>query len=932
MPKLKMTETKHHAEEQDRRLVDQVRELSLVEAGVLSWGEAGSSRISGRMREERRRQREAASDMAQPHRSKSQDASRDPDGTRCESHNSSRRPAAHSHESTLGPSSRPSSDEESRHSSRQPHAQAQGPLRRRSADGQGSQTLHQMEHQSSLRSLIASNIDTQREIEEFSRQIQEEGLLDGLDLDNIDLSEDSELSRRITAAYRRRQRQRGRAEPARRSNASATSAISRNSELPTDRTCSPGSGEGSGTRLRPSDASVVPATGRPASRRAGHARSASAASAGTSSTIEERARPPTTNVFLEPRHDRRRVRAASESRGESSDWGRPSASDSRPAIRSPAIRSTSALPTPSHRADSASSTSRPTTADAPVSNTSGRTFSSPDRATTNTKNLAFSARMAPITTRAKSPPSLAPSAVVPTQAPTEAPAESIVESQARRRARPADITVSTPPKTTLPPTSAVGSGSMIAPPSSVKPLPGVNTAVVEGDRDRLAPNTHLHNPTVRSRSYMEPSFGCSSCAKPHIQYEIHYNCSICDSGSWNICIDCYRARKGCKHWFGFGWEASDRWEKKRAFAAGPLDSPHILAARRYNPPRSTVTSNGKGQRIVKEDPEDRLQSGSFCSRCLTWANDCFWRCTHCNMGDWGFCNNCVNTGHCCTHPLLPLCYSPDKALSTMPSADSAAQPPPRPHTPNPPLSASVEKHDMFYPFRPLTFTTTCDLCKTSIAPQDHRLHCYECRSRLVADGKRGDYDICLPCYTGLGVHGKISMDNGMSGWRRCPKGHRMAVATFREEAYGRRRVVPREIVGGWGLGKSAYEYGDGADSGRFEKWEWRMPGGLGASSPSSAYRLVAKRVEDSAPPPTAAAALTAPASPVEHHPPDGGTGKRAVAVHGWWPDDSADRQNELVFPKGAEIAECAEINEVFWEGSYMGKVGIFPVAYVSFFP
>ena len=812
-PKLKMTkktETERRGEEEDRRLVDQVRELSLVEAGVVSWGEATSGRPSGRRRDERRREREAASD-----------ASRNPDGTRRESRNSSPRPAARNHRSTFGQSSRPSSDEESRHSSRQPQAQARGPSRRRSADGQDSQSLHQVEHQSSLRSLIASDIDTQREIEEFSRQIQEEGLLDGLDLDNIDLSEDSELSRRITEAYRRRQRQRARTETARRSNASATSAMSRNSELPADRTCSPGSGEGSGTRLRPSDASVVPATGRPASRRTGHARSSSAASTGTSSTLEERTRPPTANFFLEPRNERHRMRTASESRGESSDWRRPSVPDSRPAIRS-----TSALPTRTHRADSASSTNRPNTADAPVSSTSARTVSSPDRATPNTQNLAFSARMAPMMMRAKSPPSSAPSIVAPTQAPAEVPTESIAEPQARRRARPADITVSTPRKTALPPTSAVGGGSVVAPPGSAPPLPGGHPAIGDGDRDRLDPNTALQHPKVRSRSYVEPSFGCCSCGKPHLQYEIHYNCSICDSGGWNICIDCYRTRKGCKHWFGFGWEASDKWEKKRALSAGPLDSPHILAARRYRPPRSTPITNDRGQNIVREHPEERLQSGNFCSRCLAWANDCFWRCTHCNMGDWGFCNDCVNTGHCCTHPLFPLCYSPDGPTSTMPSADSAAQPPASPRTPNPPLSASVEKHDMFYPFRPLTFTTTCDLCRTSIAPQDHRLHCYECKSRLVVDGKRGDYDICLPCYTGLGAHGKISRDNSMSGWRRCPKGHRMAVVTFREEAYGRRRVVPREIVGGWGLGKSAYEYGDGGDSGRFEKWEVADGGGI----------------------------------------------------------------------------------------------------------
>ncbi len=87
-----------------------------------------------------------------------------------------------------------------------------------------------MEHQSSIRSLISRSSnnaldsrDMAREIEEFTRQIQEEGLLDGVDLDNIDLNTNDELSRKITEAYRRRHRERARREGGRRSNASAHS-------------------------------------------------------------------------------------------------------------------------------------------------------------------------------------------------------------------------------------------------------------------------------------------------------------------------------------------------------------------------------------------------------------------------------------------------------------------------------------------------------------------------------------------------------------------------------------------------------------------------------------------------------------------------------------------------------------------------------------
>uniref|UniRef100_A0A0B7JHE2 Autophagy-related protein 1 n=1 Tax=Bionectria ochroleuca TaxID=29856 RepID=A0A0B7JHE2_BIOOC len=51
----------------------------------------------------------------------------------------------------------------------------------------------------------AIDIGTEKEIKEFARQIQEEGLLNGHDLDKIDLNQNAELSSTITEAYRRRQ-------------------------------------------------------------------------------------------------------------------------------------------------------------------------------------------------------------------------------------------------------------------------------------------------------------------------------------------------------------------------------------------------------------------------------------------------------------------------------------------------------------------------------------------------------------------------------------------------------------------------------------------------------------------------------------------------------------------------------------------------------
>ena len=65
----------------------------------------------------------------------------------------------------------------------------------------------QIGHQASLRSLLsASDVDSAEIEEEILRQILEEGLLDGIDLNNLDTAQEDELSERIAEAYRRRHR------------------------------------------------------------------------------------------------------------------------------------------------------------------------------------------------------------------------------------------------------------------------------------------------------------------------------------------------------------------------------------------------------------------------------------------------------------------------------------------------------------------------------------------------------------------------------------------------------------------------------------------------------------------------------------------------------------------------------------------------------
>lgn len=75
----------------------------------------------------------------------------------------------------------------------------------------GTEGTRRIEHQSSLRSLL-SLPDAEVMEEEILRQIMEENLLDGIDLNNLGPMQEEELSERIADAYRRRHRLRSRSQ------------------------------------------------------------------------------------------------------------------------------------------------------------------------------------------------------------------------------------------------------------------------------------------------------------------------------------------------------------------------------------------------------------------------------------------------------------------------------------------------------------------------------------------------------------------------------------------------------------------------------------------------------------------------------------------------------------------------------------------------
>ncbi|KAL2164705.1 hypothetical protein VTH06DRAFT_3922 [Thermothelomyces fergusii] len=720
--------------------------------------------------------------------------------------------------------------------------------------------------------------DIEREVEEFARQIQEEGLLDGVDLDNIDLENNDELSRKITEAYRRRQRERRR-DGGRRSNASA------HSYRPDATAPRP--------RSRADDDS------RPTSRHAAHSRAPSA------SGTDERGRfpPPSSSAHLDVQEPGRRRRRSSSSRSATLPVA-PAQSDIRLGSRvqtDPISRSRSRAAAGDVRVRRPSVGTEARSASLPTSAAvSGSRADSPA-----SRGLPFSAR----------------ASAGPSTQQEEARSGS---AGGGGRLRSSDQPAAAPDIGPDSPTPGPVSSPLIAPTVASSPA---------SPRRPQPP------------WYKEPYISCITCHKEHIEYQVHYNCSICHQGEWNICLDCWRRRKGCLHWFGFGSAARARWEKHNLTNL-PTPPPHVLLARRYLPPKQPL-SGGEGRRaLTTENPLDRLQTGTFCSRCSAWTNDCYWRCDVCNDGEWGFCTDCVDQGNVCSHPLLPLAYQPPALRHPSSSASSASSPSPScssfsPSTSAPPASSTPSNnnnnhnnnsnnHDTavvplpastltgaFHPL-PTPPSPSCAMCRTPIPLTSSHFHCYTCVS--APDQRPGSYKLCFACYSALVSTGSVAPENGPGGWRRCPQGHRMAVVGFvPDERQGGplwKRVVQRDLVGGRRV--------------KFEDLGAAAPPGLRVATwRDAAGRKLERLFSADASVPTAGAAAAAGLSDggfAKAFPPDGGTGHRAVAGWGWTP--AAGVEDELLFPRGAEILEVEDVNGEWYHGFYMGAQGLFPAPYV----
>lgn len=692
----------------------------------------------------------------------------------------------------------------------------------------------QVEHQSSLRSLISSEgvgaRDIEREIEEFTRQIQEEGLLDGLDLDNLDLRDNEELNKRITEAYRRRYRERARQEGGRRSNASSQS---HRSELR--------------PRAQTGDSS------RPTSRHGGHSsRPHSASNSG-----DERGRyPPSSSARLDVEPARRR---RTPSGGRSATVPAPSV---QPEVRGVTARSQTDLairPSAGVIATDARSSSSPTTS----TPTRGR-GDSPEH-----RGASFGARVG--------------AGLGITQPPhPEAVSDSENRSRKRTSVRPQDLAIIQPSPSTAP--------------------------------SQLSPSLRSPSGTSPRRAdlprFKEPLLNCDSCHKQHIEYDIHYNCAVCYGGEWNVCLDCYRRKKGCLHWLGFGKTAWERWEKLKASGDRKWTNspPHFLTANRYKPPKQ-IPGGAEGRRtLTHENPPERLQSGTFCCRCSAWTTyDGYWRCDVCNEGEWGFCTDCVCRGLSCTHPLLPMAY---REMTTSPPLPADA------HTP--PASPGGSRPVRQRAFLPITPVRPCSVCQKRIPGAESRYHCYSCASDTIPDSAVGTYDICHSCYSSVVTSGLVSTENGPSGWRRCPKaGHRMVVEAFKRDQRGDERwEIMQDLVGGRRLVTTKYDAIEG-----LEIWSWRDAAGRKVER--LAVKDVGSSTEGVAVPNGDRERFTKTVFPVS-----GGVTPKAVAYWSWYPVEG-EGDDELMFPKWAEILEVEDQNGEWFHGYYMGVSGLLPAPYVK---
>lgn len=464
--------------------------------------------------------------------------------------------------------------------------------------------------------------------------------------------------------------------------------------------------------------------------------------------------------------------------------------------------------------------------------------------------------------------------------------------------------------------------------------------------------------------FEEPSLDCARCFRTNIQYEIYKHCYKCNL---DLCMSCYRQAKGCNHWYGFGHAALINFEASKTTNES-TELPHFLTGRQYAKPETgtvlqSKTLSGANESIptrTTSDPAQRLREGYFCDRCGSFANSQFWMCDYCNEGEWGFCKECLDTHHCCNHPLQAIAFSPytqpTNVQSTLTETSTvnptASELPTNTLQPSPGHSrpASIRSFASTYAamrgtYVDLNVTTSCDLCSQAIPPAHLRFHCPFHPSPSPSNpDSHGDYDICTLCYHNFVKAGKMRREDGPVGWRKCPKGHRMIIVSFEEDDDAIwRRIVKHDLVGGWkmtekhiaawtsirspqatsaALASTLSNPNQSSPSSGLTRgtWTWSEDGTTSRRTTRSRASTFNQNQQIS----QSASAING------HHkfPPDGGFGMRAVAQWSYYPASGNDGQGELMFPRGAEIGEIEDVNSDWWAGVYAGDIGVLPSGHV----
>ncbi len=675
---------------EDRRMIDEVREMSLREVGVRLPGSNG--------RGARNRTRDGSRD------------SREDDARQQRRREQERRRRAEGHDSATARNNGSSSTADSRSQARQ------------------------IEHQSSLRSLLSnSDIDSSEMEEEILRQIMDEGLLDGIDLNNIDISQEDELSERIADTYRQRH---------------GVNSRSRNTRTEVPRT----------PRTQTTDQAQ--------SQRRHHRRTSSAADQVARSSHPPISRPHLLEAYPNPQGQRRRT--SSEHRRQTS----PAANSSVTRVSSDTQRSAARSATDLSTGMQTSTSTRPRPADLPLQSrrntdterrrprTESRDRTSQSAQPRSPRSIirpAHTALNGANESQTVTPTSATPAVSIAVQSPRSS------EEAGHQRTptfRDTSREISNPASR---PTS-----SLLTPraPPVLYPEPSIRCNCC--GTSNLEYELHEH---------------CSICNGGN--YDLCLRCYRLGHG----CLYWYS--------FGYAARQRYMRQVPPAEYPPNQPPQHELTGHRFLRPTSAITQhptpdNRNPSRMTPEDPAKRLQSGLFCSTCSAFANDCFWKCDVCNDGDWGFCNSCVNQSRCCTHPLLPVAHlSSENAKAKIPSSTQHSD------RPSAPLGSPRRTSGKFSPsgtapadsqYIPLTFSTNCKICTCPIQPSNSRFHCPQC--------SEGDYDICTSCYLKLVATGKINKSNGDKGCRRCLKGHRMVVVGFEDSPAGQRRIIVKDLVGG----------------------------------------------------------------------------------------------------------------------------------------